>query len=182
MRCKAAKHWQDDSTVIILTLWVWWHCLRDSKGSRMETRSLPVWSPDLPQWSGLSAQQRSRTVTGPKLPEEHSTHTHTKGYKRWWCIVGEKLYSELKAPLFWNNILGWRETHSSGRWKHEPLPLGRCRIWRPRRSEPGVRRCWSQRSCRSPLGWRERGADETRETGIPHAGYAKPWRNSKSRQ
>lgn len=61
----------------ILTLGVWWSCLQDSKGSRMETQSLPVWLPDPPQCSGLSSQQCSQTVTGPGWPE---VHTQTQNY------------------------------------------------------------------------------------------------------
>lgn len=55
----------------ILTLGVWWSFLLHNKGSRTGTQSLPAWSPDLSQCSGLSALQRSQTVTSPASPEEH---------------------------------------------------------------------------------------------------------------
>lgn len=150
----------------ILTHWVYWSFPQDSKGSRKETQSRPVWWPEISQCSGPSALQSSQTVTGPGLPKHTHTRAHGGGcgvkrarelFFRKWQLAGEERWNDMQQS--------WKDPvllHSGNFLSKKPhlnlrinmLPLGRYRIWSPQRSEPDIRHCWSERNCQALAGWK----------------------------
>lgn len=146
--------WHAVDTVKTLTLWVWWSCLQDNKGNRMETLWRPVWSPGFPQCSGPCAPQCCQTVTGPGSPNVQNTHT---------------LYLAMfhNTDLFNVNTPPFDNKHCE-RFSHisDVLPLGQRTTWHLQRWEPGVWHRSSQRRRRPPFGWGEGGGEGEGETHI----------------